>query len=66
MFEKNADPNLLTHNTTMAALHIAAVRMYPAMVELLLFNKRTDIEVFSPIHGTPLHLACATDNIKVV
>lgn len=29
IFEEDADPNLLTHNTQMAPLHIAASRMYP-------------------------------------
>ncbi len=41
LFEEEADPNLLTHNTKMAPLHIAASRMYPSIIELLLLCKRT-------------------------
>jgi len=66
MFDKNADPNLFTHNSQMSALHIAACRMYPAIIELLLMNKRTKIDILSPLHGTPLHLACLVGSVKIV
>jgi len=58
MFENAADPNVLTHNTQMAALHLAVTRMQPAIIELLLLNQKTNIDVMSPLHGTPLHTAC--------
>ena len=45
MFDKNADPNLFTHNSQMAALHIAACRMYPAIIELILMSKRAKIDI---------------------
>ena len=66
MFEQEANPNLFTHNTKMAPLHIAACHMYPAIIELLLLNKRTDIEISSPLHGTPLHVACQVGSVKIV
>jgi len=66
MFERDADPNLLTHNSQMAGLHIAASRMYPAIIELLLLNKRTEIDIYSPLHGTPLHVACMVSSVKIV
>jgi ankyrin repeat protein len=66
MFETQADPNLLTHNTQMTALHIAVSRMQPAIIELLLMNKRTDVNRHSPLHGTPLHTACRTGSLKIV
>jgi ankyrin repeat protein len=66
MFDKKADPNLLTHNSQMAPLHIAACRMYPAVIELLLLDSRTNIEIYSPLHGTPLHVACAVGCGKIV
>ena len=41
LFKTQVDPNVLTHNTQMAALHIAVSRLQPAVVELLLLCKRT-------------------------
>jgi ankyrin repeat protein len=66
MFENQADPNLLTHNSQMGALHLAVHRMFHAIVELLLLNKRTNINLVSPLHGTPLHLASRSGSIKLV
>lgn len=66
MFEQQADPNLMTHNTQMAPLHIASCHMYPAIIELLLLNKQTDIEMCSPLHGTALHVACLVGSVKIV
>jgi ankyrin repeat protein len=50
----------------MAALHIAACRMYPAVIELILMNKRAKIDIQSPLHGTPLHIACLVGSVKIV
>jgi len=50
----------------MAPLHIAACLMYPSIIELLLLNKKTDIEINSPLHGTPLHIACHVGSVKIV
>jgi ankyrin repeat protein len=50
----------------MAPLHIAACHMYPAIIELLLLNKKTNIEINSPLHGTPLHVACLVGSVKIV
>jgi len=36
------------------------------MIELLLSCERIEVNQVSPIHGTPLHLACQTDQIKIV
>ena len=41
IFENEDDPNVFTHNTQMSALHIAASRTQPAIIELLLLCKRT-------------------------
>lgn len=40
--------------------------MQPAIIELLLFNKRTDINKHSPLHGSPLHTACRAGSLKIV
>lgn len=50
----------------MSPLHIAVSRMQPAIIELLLMNKKTDVNIHSPLHGTPLHTACRTGSLKIV
>ena len=66
LFENEDDPNVLTHNTQMSALHIAVSRTQPAIIEMLLLCKRTQINLMSPLHGTPLHTACKAGHVKVV
>ena len=66
IFDNEDDPNVLTHNTQMSALHIAVSRTLPAIIELLLLCKRTQINLVSPLHGTPLHTACKAGHVKVV
>jgi ankyrin repeat protein len=50
----------------MGALHIAVHRNYPAVVELLLLNRKTDLNLTSPLHGCPLHVAARSDSVKLV
>ncbi len=50
----------------MAPLHIAALKMNPALIELLLLHKKINIEITSPLHGTPLHAACLVGSVKIV
>ena len=50
----------------MGALHIAVSRNYPAVVELLLLNRKTDLNLTSPLYGTPLHVAARSDSVKLV
>ena len=66
LFEAEADPNQLTHNTRMSALHLAVSRAQPGLIELLLMCKRTQINLVSDLHGTPLHTACKLGSLKIV
>lgn len=66
LLETNADPNLLTHNTQMSALHLAVSRGLPNLIELLLMTNTTQINLSSPLHGTPLHTACRAGSLKIV
>ena len=50
----------------MGALHIAVSRNYPAVVELLLLNRKTDLNLTSPLHGCPLHVAARSGSSKLV
>mmetsp|Transcript_17984 Transcript_17984/g.12917 ORF Transcript_17984/g.12917 Transcript_17984/m.12917 type:complete len:131 (+) Transcript_17984:327-719(+) len=50
----------------MGALHIAVSRTQPAVIELLLMNSEIDIDLLSPLHGTPLHTACRGSSVKIV
>ncbi len=36
------------------------------VIELLLTCERTEIDVYSEVHGTPLHIACKGGSVKVV
>ena len=36
------------------------------MIDLILMSEQTDINLMSPLHGTPLHLACKMGNLKIV
>ena len=66
LFEGEADPNLMTHNTQMSALHLAVNRVLPQAIELLLMNQKTQINLVSELHGTPLHTACKAGQLKIV
>ena len=41
LFEGDADPNQLTHNTQMSSLHLAVSRTAPSVIELLLMSNKT-------------------------
>lgn len=43
LFNSQTDPNLLTHNTKMTALHLAVSRCHPTLIELLLMQGATNI-----------------------
>ena len=66
LFEGDADPNQLTHNTQMSSLHLAVSRTAPSVIELLLMSNRTQINLVSELHGTALHTACKTGSLKIV
>lgn len=36
------------------------------IIELLLTYEKTEIDIMSPSHGTPLHLACRGGSVKIV
>jgi ankyrin repeat protein len=50
----------------MSALHIAVQMKASEVIELLLTNEKTEIDIMSNIHGTPLHLACRGGSVKIV
>ena len=60
------DPNVLSHNSQMGVLHAAVTLQRPDVIDLLLISEATDPNLMSPLHGTPLHLACKIGNLKIV
>ena len=66
MFDAKADPNKLSEEGQMAPLHQAVQMKASDVIELLLTCDRTEIDVMSPSHGTPLHLACRGGSVKIV
>lgn len=36
------------------------------IIDLILMSDRTDINLMSSLHGTPLHLSCKIGNLKIV
>lgn len=50
----------------MGALHVAVNLQRPGMIDLTLMSDRTDVNLMSSLHGTPLHLACKIGNLKIV
>ena len=60
------DPNVLSHNYKMGVLHLAVSLQRNDMIDLILMSDQTDINLVSPLHGTPLHLACKMGNLKIV
>ena len=50
----------------MGVLHSAVLLERNDMVELLLMGEKTDINLMSELHGTPLHLAAKSGNLKIV
>lgn len=66
MFDCQADPNVLTSETKMSALHIAVQLLSSAIIELCLLNKRTNINLCSLLHGTALHVASRSGSVKTV
>jgi ankyrin repeat protein len=66
IFDAKVDTNKLTVDSQMGPLHIAAFLKSNDIIELLLTCERTDINLMSPIHGTPLHVACRGGNVKVI
>jgi len=66
MFDCQADPNILSVDTQMTALHMAVQLLFSAIIELCLLNKKTNINLSSPLHGTALHLAARSGSVKTV
>ena len=50
----------------MGVLHSAVNLERNDMVELLLMGEKTDVDLMSSLHGTPLHLAAKIGNLKIV
>lgn len=50
----------------MGALHVAVNLQSADMINLILMSDKTDINLMSSLHGTPLHLACKIGNLKIV
>ena len=66
LLDAKVDPNILSHNQQMAALHVAVNLQSADMINLALMSEKTDINLMSSLHGTPLHLACKIGNLKIV
>lgn len=60
MFDKGADPNLLTEMELyrLGPLHIAVLNNKIDIFDTLLLSEKINIDLMSPTHGTPLHIAC--------
>lgn len=66
LFDAKCDPNLLTRDSRMSALHIAIKLYQYEVMEILLANETaTDVNVMAEL-GTPLHLAAKLDLPKAV
>ena len=50
----------------MSAMHLAVSRAQPSLIEILLMNSKTQINLVSELHGTPLHTACKAGSLKIV
>lgn len=50
----------------MGALHIAVHLKSTEIIELILTTEKSDINLLSPIHGTPLHVACRGGSVKII
>lgn len=50
----------------MGVLHVAVNFQRNDLIDLILMSERTDINLMSSLHGTPLHLACRIGNLKIV
>ncbi len=66
LFDVKADPNILTQDTLLAPLHLAVRVQSSEIIELLLTCDKTQIDIYSSLHGTPLHEACRGDSVKIV
>mmetsp|Transcript_3679 Transcript_3679/g.5537 ORF Transcript_3679/g.5537 Transcript_3679/m.5537 type:complete len:136 (+) Transcript_3679:633-1040(+) len=50
----------------MGVLHIAVNLQRNDLIDIILMSDQVDINLMSPLHGTPLHIACKMGNIKIV
>ena len=50
----------------MGVLHVAVNFQRNDMVDLIMMSEKADINLMSPLHGTPLHMACKIGNLKIV
>ena len=50
----------------MGILHVAVNLQRNDIIDLILMSEKTDINLMSSLHGTPLHLASKIGNIKIV
>lgn len=66
LYDVKANPNTMTRDSQMGPLHLAVYLKKADIIELLLTCDSTDIDLLSPIHGTPLHVACTGGSVKIV
>ena len=66
LLDAKVDPNVLSHNHQMGVLHVAVNMQKTDMIDVILMSERTNINLMSCLHGTPLHLACKIGNLKIV
>ena len=66
LLDAKVDPNVLSHNSQMGVLHVAVNYQRNDLIDLVLMSERTNVNLNSMLHGTPLHLACKIGNLKIV
>jgi ankyrin repeat protein len=66
LLDTGFDPNILSEDTQMGVLHMAVRLQRNDLVDLILLSELSNIDLISPAHGTPLHVACKSGNLKIV
>lgn len=61
VFKKKCDPNLRALDDQWAPLEIACWNGHPRIVDILLKDKRTNLNITHPKRGSCLHLAVKAD-----
>jgi ankyrin repeat protein len=66
VFKKKIDPNVKSLEDDWTPLEIACWNAHPRIVDLLLKDQRTNLNVNHPIRGSCLHLAAKADQFQIV
>jgi len=66
LFKKHVDPNNKAKISDWVPLEIACWYGHPRIVNMLLKDKRTNLNYFHPVRGSCLHLAAKGDHFQIV